>query len=115
MKTSGLIIFFTTTLVSSTLVHPRAFPAPAPLPEALASPEAFPDTEAIPYPVPGLPAEWGTHTSSGMESRPPLARVITRCTSPNAVALTFDDGPYIYQGGECIAYLLGITTDTDQT
>ena len=115
MKTSGLIIFFITALVSSTLAHPRAFPAPAPLPEALVSPEAFPDPGAIPYPDPDLPAEGGAHISSDLESRAPLARVITRCTSPNTIALTFDDGLYIYQGGECTTYLLGITMDTDRT
>ena len=26
----------------------------------------------------------------------PLTQVITQCTVPNTVALTFDDGPYLY-------------------
>ena len=27
---------------------------------------------------------------------PPLAQIITKCTVPNRVALTFDDGPYLW-------------------
>jgi peptidoglycan/xylan/chitin deacetylase (PgdA/CDA1 family) len=30
------------------------------------------------------------------EKRQALAQVVTSCTVPNKVALTFDDGPYIY-------------------
>jgi peptidoglycan/xylan/chitin deacetylase (PgdA/CDA1 family) len=30
------------------------------------------------------------------ERAAPLAQVITKCTVPNKVALTFDDGPYNY-------------------
>lgn len=30
------------------------------------------------------------------EKRQALARVITKCTTPNTVALTFDDGPWVY-------------------
>ena len=113
MKFTSLLVFLTTALVSNTFAHPRASPEPGPLPEALASPEAFPEAKAVPHPVPDPVVEADAH--GGLESRAPLARVITRCTRPNTVALTFDDGPYIYQGGECIAYLLGITMDTDQT
>jgi peptidoglycan/xylan/chitin deacetylase (PgdA/CDA1 family) len=31
-----------------------------------------------------------------LERRQGLAQIISSCTVPNTVALTFDDGPYIY-------------------
>lgn len=30
------------------------------------------------------------------QPRAPMAQVITKCTKPNTVALTFDDGPFVY-------------------
>jgi peptidoglycan/xylan/chitin deacetylase (PgdA/CDA1 family) len=33
---------------------------------------------------------------ANLTERQTLAQVITRCTVPNTVALTFDDGPYVY-------------------
>jgi peptidoglycan/xylan/chitin deacetylase (PgdA/CDA1 family) len=33
---------------------------------------------------------------ANLTERQSLAQVITRCTKPNTVALTFDDGPYVY-------------------
>jgi len=43
--------------------------------------------------VNAAPVDNSTNT---MERRQSLAQVITRCTVPNTVALTFDDGPYVY-------------------
>ncbi|KAF9444693.1 carbohydrate esterase family 4 protein [Macrolepiota fuliginosa MF-IS2] len=37
-----------------------------------------------------------TSSSPVVEKRQTLARVITKCTKPNTVALTFDDGPWVY-------------------
>ena len=50
----------------------------APKPEPAPSPAAEPEFELI--------------------SRQGLAAVYSSCTTPNTVALTFDDGPYIYEG-----------------
>jgi len=38
-------------------------------------------------------------TSTSIQKRQQLANVISSCTTPNTVALTFDDGPYIYHQG----------------
>jgi len=35
-------------------------------------------------------------SSASIQTRQPQARVISSCTVPNTVALTFDDGPYIW-------------------
>jgi len=35
-------------------------------------------------------------SSPVLQKRQTLARVITKCTKPNTVALTFDDGPWVY-------------------
>ena len=95
-----LAILISSALLSLSLARAHLHASPEPLPEALASPEAFPD--ALPEPLPEPIAIPEPRAEGGLESRQaPLARVITRCTRANNVALTFDDGPYIYQSGEC--------------
>jgi hypothetical protein len=71
---------FTALLLFTSGVTVRASPAPAPLS----------DLEAL----------------TGRAT--PLAQVITKCTVPNTVALTFDDGPeeYIYVCIPAIFFLL---------
>jgi hypothetical protein len=49
--------------------------------------------DALPFSTEAF--ENGT-TVNLLHGRQTLAQVITRCTVPNTVALTFDDGPYAY-------------------
>lgn len=70
-----------------------ATPAPVPAPAPNPTPKAEPEFELI--------------------ARQGLATVYSSCTEPNTVALTFDDGPYIYEGGAFIRQRAPHDADTN--
>ena len=53
-------------------------------------------TGAKPKPAPQVQAAKGASQAAGAVSSVPYGTIIDSCTVPGTVALTFDDGPYIY-------------------